>query len=44
MKNKTDREDRFTTPPSVADEVKAPKDEPMEDKAKRLGFKYTKKG
>ena len=43
MKDKTNREDRFTTPPTAADEIKAPKDESMEDKAKRLGFKYSKK-
>jgi hypothetical protein len=41
MKGKTDREDRFATPPS-GDHVKAPKGETFEEQAKRLGIKYKK--
>ena len=41
MKGKTDREDRFSTPPSGED-VKAPKGETLEEQAKRLGIKYKK--
>ena len=44
MKGKTNRQDRFSTPPAGSDKVKAPKGESMEEMAKRLGFSYTKKG
>ena len=43
MKGKTDREDRFLTPPT-GKEAKAPKAETLAEQAKRLGIKYTKKG
>ena len=42
MKGKTDREDRWSTPPQTQGDVKAPKGETMEEAAKRLGFKYKK--
>lgn len=43
MKGKTDRETRFSTPPAGSEKIKAPKTESMQDMAKRLGFKFTKK-
>ena len=43
MKDKTDREDRFLTPPT-GKESKAPKGETLAEQAKRLGIEYTKKG